>query len=50
MPYPRPEAALKGISIDLVNQPQAFKEVVKQVGLSLFINNPSPTRAENKPT
>jgi hypothetical protein len=49
MPYPSPKAALKGISIDLVNQPQAFKEVVKQIGLSLFINNAGPTRAQNKP-
>jgi hypothetical protein len=48
MPYPRPKAALKGISIDLI-QPQAFKEVVKQTGLSLFINNPSPTRAQKNP-
>jgi hypothetical protein len=50
MPYPCPKAALKGISIDLVNQPQAFKEVVKQIGLSFFINNPSPTRAQNERT
>jgi hypothetical protein len=49
MPYHSPKAALKGISIDPVNQPQAFKEVVKQIGLSLFINNPGPTSAQNKP-
>ncbi len=49
MPYPSPKAALKEISIDLVIPPQAFKEVVKQIGLSLFINNPGPTSAQNKP-